>query len=267
MATFYGNSQINGYICNDKYTIPSLFALYDTLNDDDDEIRDLGASTVSSLLGKSLVPLAAQMEFANWISMHHSEVSLFAWNVVRRMTGSTGYEAIENSGGQIRSAEDQFFKAMKDDDSLFVEEEQNLFIDEIREAELWCQIFEKVSIDRSKEAEVMRIWGKPHEELADWVLKGLEALSSLLAKADGPLGWTSKPAVFSICMRIVLSANSILRHHEDINPEGDLGAKSRVVEEIANALEKFSALGKEKRIHERLLFEVAGRQKTIVTDP
>src|SRR3954463_10346453 len=99
-----------------------MFALYDTLNDDDDEIRDLSARTVSRLLGTSLVPLAAGVELAKWISMCQGNSPSFAWNVTRRMTGQSTYESMDTHSLRIVPAEDQFHKAMKDDDSLFIEE-------------------------------------------------------------------------------------------------------------------------------------------------
>jgi hypothetical protein len=260
LAMFYGNSQINGYICSDGHTASSLFALYDTLNDDDDEIRDLGAKTVSSLLGKSLVPLAAQVEFADWICKQHYNRPGFAWSVVHRMSGNTSYDAISRCGPELLRAEDQLLHAMKEDDSLFVEEEQNLFLDEIREGKVWCQVFESVSNDHLKEEEVAKAWGKPKRSLEAWALEGLKALIDFLQKDDGPLGWASKPSVFAICMRIILSACAILHCRGGMSVESSgTGAEDRVKDNLNLLLEQFVKLGKEKRIHERLLFEVGGR--------
>lgn len=260
LATFYRDPCVSGSLFKDEHTLPSLFALYDTLNDDDDDVRDLSAKTVSDFLGKSLIPLAARVELAKQIHSCHYNSKSYAWNVVRRMTGNNIYEPLYVDRSQISSAEEQFKDALKDDDSLFVEEEQNLFIDEIREAELWCAIFEERDCNSLSDEEIKRIWEVPQTILANWVLDGLRSLNKLLKYGDGPLGWSSKPAVFAICMRILLSAKSILRFHEGIlEAHNNEVTEEGIIGDIVTALKNFVAIGRKKRVHERLLFEVDGR--------
>jgi hypothetical protein len=177
------------------------------------------------------------------------------------MTGHSLYEPFHVGQSQLSSADEQFKKALKDDDSLFVEEEHNLFVDEIRETELWCRMFEEKSLLRNPVAYTKRLWGMPDIILAGWVLQGLEYLNRLLDKEDGPAGWSSKPAVFAICMRILLSANSLLRRQEAIRLEVDArdDTKDPMFGGITTALQQFVTLGREKKVHERLLFEVEGR--------
>lgn len=214
--------------------------------------------TVSSLLGKSIVPLAARVELANQIYSWHYNLPSYAWNVVRRMTGHSTYEPIES--GQIHSVEYQLKLSIKDDDSLFVEEEQNLFVDEIREAELWCRIFEEADLDGRSNADIPTVWSIPHRALAKWVLDGLDVLNKFLETDDGPLGWASKSAVFAVCMRVMLSAKSILRHHEGVLMVDDSrDTDVRVIGDITLALRRFLTLGHEKKVHERLIFEIEGR--------
>lgn len=210
LATFYGNGNLCGPSFNDKYCLLPLFALYDSLNDDDDEIRDLSAATASKLLKKSLVPLAASVELAKWMHSCHYNSAPYAWNVVQRMTGHTTFEVSAEAEPSIASAEIHLGKVMEDDDSLFVEEEQNLFIDEVRETRLWCDIFVGSSSNRREDSGIEQTWIKPNAALAAWVLHGLKTMNKLLEKEDGSLGWISKPAVFAICMRVVLSAYAII---------------------------------------------------------
>ena len=260
MATVHGNTYINDYIGSDKHALPSLFALYDTLNDDDDEIRELGAKTVSSIVGESLVPLAARDQLANEMNSWHYDSNSYSWNVVRRLTGHSSYEPFHDDQCHLMSADEQLQKALENDDSLFVEEEHNLFIDEIREAELWCRIFEEKDLVRP-DAYTKRLWEIPDTMLADWVLQGLDAMNKLLASLDGPLGWSSKPAVFAICMRILLSANSLLRRQAALALEENLHevTKEQALGGIVTALKKFVAIGMETGVHERLLFEAEDR--------
>jgi len=265
MATFYHNLCFSWRISNENCALPSLFALYDSLNDDDNEIRDLSAKTASVLLEKSLVPLVAREELVGYIDRLHNRSPLYAWNVVLRMTGNCTYHPFATSQPQVQSAEDQFSRAMKDDDSLFVEEEQNLFIDEVRETKLWCKTFEEADLSSWNVADIKNVWGRPYVELVTWVNNGLKALSALLVKEDGPLGWSSKPAVFTICMRILCSANAVLRCRERmlLGTEGNPEARDRFIEDIVRALDRFVGLGHEKKLHESLLFEVKGDSRPL----
>jgi hypothetical protein len=260
------------YIPNDEYILPSIFALYDTLNDDDDEIRNLSSGTVSALLRKSLVPLAARLELAQYISKMHAGARSFAWNVVCRMTGSK-LETADNLRLRLQPVGDQLSKAMKDDDSLFVEEEQNLFIDEVREAKLWSKVFEDTALDtgdwQRADFDIENTWGEPHAAVATWVLEGLLATCSHLNEEDGPLGWTSKPAVFAILTRLLLSANAIIQRHEGlvISATGRPVPENRIIGSIIFVLEQFVTLGKDKNVHESLLLEVQRKPSLPLAKP
>jgi hypothetical protein len=93
---------------------------------------------------------------------------------------------------------------MKFDDSLFVIEEQNLFVDEVREAQRWISVYESLEWDSSDPA---------LEALATWTSAGLEATRNLASQEDGPLGYGSKPEVFAILSRVIRSSAALMRHH------------------------------------------------------
>lgn len=255
MQSFYGHPHIAQHPPADECTLHSLLALYDTLNDDDDEIRDLSAATVSRLLQKSLVPLAARVELMEYAKKLYGHSTLFAWSVILRMTGSN-LHASGSSLPQLDSAGIQFSNALKDDDSLFIEEEQNLFIDEVRETNLWSKAFEGLGVQSRPQSDAGTAWVQPCAALSAWVVDGLKFMTGLLDKEDGPLGWMSKPAAFSSCMRVLLSANVITQSQEYGLASGlstqDSGAP--VVDQIASTVEKFLRLGQERNIHSSLLF-------------
>lgn len=229
--------------------------MYDTLNDDDDEIRDLSAATVSRLLQKSLVPLAARVELVNYAKRLYGHSLLFAWSVILRMTGSDLHPS-DSLLPRLEPVEIQFSKALKDDDSLFVEEEQNLFIDEVRETSLWIKAFESLGVQSRPKTDAETVWVQPCAALSAWIVDGLMLMTGLLDKEDGPLGWLSKPAVFSSCMRVLLSANAITQRHEyglaSNTTTQDPGAP--IVSQIMSAMEKFLKLGRERNVHSGLLF-------------
>lgn len=107
--------------------------------------------------------------------------------------------------GPLLSAKAQLLSSLEQDNALFVEEEQNLFIDEVREIELWGKIFTKLSASLQLQQK---------EEFVEWIIEGLICLNAV-GKRDGALGWTSKPAAFVICTRILSSASLILGLDEE----------------------------------------------------
>ena len=177
------------------------------------------------------------------------------------MTGSK-LETADNIRFRLKPIGVQLSKAMRDDDSLFVEEEQNLFIDEVREAKLWSKVFEDTALDswnwEGADFDIENTWSQPHAAVAAWVMDGLLAVSSFLDQEDGPLGWVSKPAVFALLTRLLLSANAIIQRHEGLmtSATGRQVPGNRIIAGIVFALEQFISLGKEKKIHESLLLEV-----------
>ncbi|QSZ28922.1 hypothetical protein DSL72_003429 [Monilinia vaccinii-corymbosi] len=239
--------------------LPFLITLYDTLNDDDDEIRELGAEIVSSIVGKPLIPLAACEEFAEWLRLKYPQDQMFGWNVVCRITGSEDF-IFHGAYAGLCSPEDQLSAAMKQDDALFVEEEQNLFIDEVREANLWSNIL-------SRELELLGVDGSGEEHwhqlsrLSKWILGALRKLNVLMEQADGPLGWTSKPSMFASCIRILSGSNALLEVRSTV-PE----TISRVLcqEEISKALNTFKTLGEKNDLHPSLLSKVRENQTSLI---
>ncbi|RJE17169.1 HEAT repeat protein, partial [Aspergillus sclerotialis] len=86
----------------------------------------------------------------------------------------------------------------KESTVLFVEEKQNLFINEIREVDVWIKsLFHltETAYDGSSIA-----------ELCGWVSEGLSYLYGFAdgnVEMDGPLGWTTKPETFTLGMRVI----------------------------------------------------------------
>jgi hypothetical protein len=97
---------------------------------------------------------------------------------------------------------------MKFDDSLFVIEEQNLFVDEVRETQRWISVYESLEWDSSDST---------FEALTTWTSAGLEATKSLASQEDGPLGYGSKPEVFAIMSRVIHASAALTRHHTNAN--------------------------------------------------
>ncbi|KAJ3475139.1 hypothetical protein NLG97_g9560 [Lecanicillium saksenae] len=60
--------------CQAPAFLPILLALYDTLNDDDEEIRDLGSDAFKYIAGVSLVPIEAASRLLQWLAVTFGEL-------------------------------------------------------------------------------------------------------------------------------------------------------------------------------------------------
>ncbi|KAJ4170239.1 hypothetical protein NW754_006379 [Fusarium falciforme] len=185
--------------------LPALLALYDSLNDDDDDVRDVGSAAVKSILGQALVPIEAANRLLSWLSQRFGHDSTFRQVVVRRIMGDARFPTPES---HTASVSDQLQNAMKFDDSLFVIEEQNLFVDEVRETQRWVSIYENLSWEAKDPA---------LEALTVWSNAGIDEMRRLVGEEDGPLGYGSKPEVFAILSRVVYASAALVkeRHHPD----------------------------------------------------
>lgn len=182
--------------------LPALIALYDALNDDDDEVRDLGSLAVKSIIGQVLVPIEAANRLIHWLTQHFGQSALFRDFVTTRMAG---FGNALDLRGPWKSANEQLDAALEADDSLFLVEDQNLFIDEVREAHRWVSVYESMTWTAEDVAS---------QKLNGWVQDGLERLKPMVTEKDGPLGWASDPDVFYICSQIILVAVVLERKNQ-----------------------------------------------------
>jgi len=174
---------------------PIFQSLYTTLNSDDEEVRLTAASVFSDTPGPA-VPTEAAIRFLRTLAGASGErISAAA---ACRLIGHIF--AVDDPVGELDGwvpAQRQLEEAMRVDDSLFVVEEQNLFVDEVREAKRWSAVL----------ASQREVAGPAAAALRTWTDGGLRALLKVAAERDdGPLGWTSSPGVFAICTRIMLAA-------------------------------------------------------------
>ncbi|KAG5924019.1 hypothetical protein E4U61_001925 [Claviceps capensis] len=212
--------------------LTALLALYDALNDDDDQVREIAAEAAQFLLlSYALVPLEAANRLLRFLTENFGQSFLFKAIVADRLVGHFGmYAAAAAATGtahQIQPrvwepAKAQLDRVLRFDDSLFAVEEQNLFVDEVRETNRWVNVFQHLQWDRSTEKDARGADENSIliDKLVAWVRDGLLYLGALAGeKKDGPLGWASDPAVFAICTRLVrvsvaLSANSATKQDD-----------------------------------------------------
>ncbi|OLN81632.1 hypothetical protein CCHL11_05577 [Colletotrichum chlorophyti] len=203
--------------------LPALLPLYDALTDDDPEVRDLASAATKKLISTPLSALDAAPRLLSHITTSAPPATLFPI-LSARLTGSL-------------PAETQLAAALRFDDSLFVIEEQNLFIDEVREATRYAAALEQI-LRRDEPVAAA-------DSLTAWTASGLAALLTLAASEthadDGPLGWTSKPDVYAVCARIILCATALART--------DAAGSDTLKEK----LQQLKAVGEKARFHSLLL--------------
>ena len=168
-------------------------SLYDALNDDDSEIRDVAAAAVSLILGQALAPIEAADRLLRLISDRFGATEVFKSVVVHRLLGHKSYPSLGISWEP--DARTQLEDAMKFDDALFVIEKPNLYVDEVKETHRWLSVIPVINWDCDEDDILAR--------LDEWLNDGLTAVHKLMDEEDGPLGWASDPNVYAICQRIL----------------------------------------------------------------
>lgn len=181
-----------GSSCTTPAHLPVLLALYDVLNDDDDDVRDVGADAAKRILGQAAVPIEASTRLLAWMATTFAADEGLKLVTCDRIIGGTA----------VTPASKMLAEALRFDDSLFVIEEQNLFIDEVREVSRWSDVLQKLQ------------WTVGDACLATlnaWVAEGLGSLAVQMQKPDGPLGWASSPDAFAVSSYVVGAAVALTR--------------------------------------------------------
>ena len=225
----------------DPRLLDVYIALYDTLIDDDDEVREEGARIVSWTLSSpcssstagpnmSLSPIAATALLLQFLKEQYKDsIKLFDEGLSRllsqdrRKTGATR--------GHLIPVKSLLEVSMEEDNSLFIEEKQNLYMDEVQEVERWADLL--CGLDSpTVHARVSLPF------IGEWAFEGLEALKGGLEyNLDGFLGWTSNPQVFTLGMRVFLTLGVVIRHGYGANGN------------ISRALTELLALAEHQSLH------------------
>lgn len=189
-------------------------SLYDSLLDDDEDVRNTVAATVSNLLASDAaqddsvairIPLmvpAASHQLVQFLKSRYRKSSAFWAGAVQRITGK---QSRPNQSPRFPSPRTLLERLKPEDTTLFVEEKQNLYIDEAKEAGIWLEVL--LSMD------LTAIETRTLRKLESWTCEGIDALiETASTEFDGPLGWTSKPEVFTLGARILHAAHALMHY-------------------------------------------------------
>lgn len=192
--------------------LPLLFVLYDTLNDDDEEIRRAGATIVSGLANVSMMSLAA----ARWLAEDmmlpaHGTTVDFALTVVSRITGA---EVDLECGRSLIPLTKQLDFAPTRDDTLFTEEQPNLYIDECREVEFWANILNQLPRQIKNGKQLSPWFSSPINAMLKWATEGLGELVRISDPTKAPFKLDPNPATFTAFKRVIACITVLSRYEQ-----------------------------------------------------
>ena len=208
--------------------------LYDILVDDDEDIRDHAALVVSWVLSPpepsdsqpttgscSFSPPVAKLNLLEFICTSYSRSDELYLEALWRLTSS---EELRECSGlaanhlnsdnpsnmrptlELEPVKSMLSRARTEDNALFVEEKQNLYVDPVAEMEHWANVLANISATANAMYSSLAI------RLQSWVSSGLAVLIETAdSEFDGPLGWSSKPSVFTLGMQVILASQLFIR--------------------------------------------------------
>ncbi|OOF99394.1 hypothetical protein ASPCADRAFT_393269 [Aspergillus carbonarius ITEM 5010] len=196
----------------DSAFLEIYLVLYDMLNDDDEELRDLAASTASWVLSCSSVspekavdlsPLNASELLSKFITENYTNSRLLCQRTTAYIVDQEPRLSI--STPKYASIPSRLSDLRKESTILFEEEKQNLFIDEVREVDVWSARLRQLSEASYDEPSL--------DALFNWTSTGLSYFGDIFAKEtekDGLLGWASKPETFTLGVRLFGMAGAVV---------------------------------------------------------
>ncbi|KAL2364309.1 hypothetical protein RJZ56_002740 [Blastomyces dermatitidis] len=195
--------------------LETYLVLYGMLNDDDEDIRYLAAqaaSTLFSLVSDSaneattLLPLAASSKLADILAKTFANSTTLCAEAMDRFLGLptmlSGTKFNENK--TITAVSRLFAEFQTESTVLFQEEKQNLFVEDVREVEIWAKVLSQSVARRENTSFALQLYS--------WVADGISTLINETREAggDGVLGWISDPDVFTLGVRVIRGAKIFL---------------------------------------------------------
>ncbi|KAF2215287.1 hypothetical protein CERZMDRAFT_36176, partial [Cercospora zeae-maydis SCOH1-5] len=171
-------------------------AIYDLLNDDDEDIRLLASEIVTRILAAGPThtpasePIVASQRLLTFCVGRWPDSSDFVAHAFQRAFD------FSNTGTVPQPIAQQLEASTQSDTALFAEEKQNLYIDEAKEVRVWSQVLQKLSLSAIDKSLIAK--------LAQWAVAGLHTLTSHSeSNADGALGWTTQPGTYVLGLKVI----------------------------------------------------------------
>ena len=158
---------------------------------------------------------AATSELLKLLLMYYTNTEELFLESIRRVLGvnhvltdfETDRSPHDSNQLNLQPFRELFRDAMLMDTNLFVEEKQNLFIDEVQEAQRWIGVLSQGYPNGKDNILVSKV--------GLWTQDALDVLlEQATSEVDGPLGWTSTKEVFVLGMQVLLLAGVLLEWTE-----------------------------------------------------
>ncbi|KAF2624779.1 HEAT repeat protein-like protein [Macroventuria anomochaeta] len=229
--------------------------LYDMLQDDDDEIRDLGALATSTFLssttkqkGEPTAPILATQHLLTHLISLFPKSGALATHALRHLSSTAPASPLFST-----PFTEVVEEVTKPQTALFAQEKQNLFKDDVLDALSWSRVLSTPSLIASLPASVF-------ESAALWTNDALAVLTDRYEEeTDGALGWASKPEVFAWLLRIICLADVVLQ----TSAKGKTGVKLGLAK-MVGAMEKAEGHGVVLEHAEKVLEEDVMRSLGVV---
>ncbi|KAK9467441.1 putative death-receptor fusion protein-domain-containing protein [Lipomyces arxii] len=176
-----------------------ILKLYAVLDDDDEELRAMATEFLSlDVLKLKFVTTSVYLKRTGRAMLKNFKAAIFSATVKELIPVQPGAQGFET--------------ALTTDTALFVIESPNLYRDEIETSQIWEDIGENALLNP-----------KVQSQLLAAVRESLPALLLVIESQgyDGPLGWVSKPEVFTLGMKVLRLYR--LLSQKALIPEQDLG--------------------------------------------
>lgn len=233
--------------------MPLNVAILDYLNDDDSDIRGIGADTFACLTSShTLVPEASAKAHSSWLLSTYCDSFTFPSQVLKRIAcGNTdeSFKLIEHD--PLRNTSDELTHALVRDDALFAEEEQNLYVDEVRDARLWNDILAQARGPA---------WENAALKVVIWARASLHAIR-YVEMLDGPLGWMSNPHAFAICARVMIAARTVVKRFESMKALQGVETIGPSVLGMVSVAMQLLQHGRQNGFHPLLMEELEGLEE------
>ncbi|KAK5726895.1 hypothetical protein LTR15_002785 [Elasticomyces elasticus] len=183
--------------------ISLCMAVYDLLNDDDEEIRMLAAIATSRILAVDFRSTHQRLIQPAVASERLLLYGVRKWSYDADFADLAMCRAFGHDYVDEQNVEKQVKAIMRSDMALFAEEKQNLYIDEAREVKAWSQVVVQLQSTALHKAATMH--------LSYWTDNGLKALTAQAMDQRGHPDWCSQPGIFTLGLQVIYGAECLLR--------------------------------------------------------
>ncbi|KAL2813296.1 putative death-receptor fusion protein-domain-containing protein [Aspergillus granulosus] len=244
----------------DRIFLEIYLILYDLLNDDDEELRDIAASTASQILsyssvspGRSVIlsPLNASELFAAFLANNYADSRGLSTKAVRYILGQDPRISDTSGDAALPAVSAIVADLRKERTILFEEEKQNLFIEEVREVDIWSVVLMRLHKDAFDEGLL--------DEIFPWVSDGLTCFSEVLRRQDGQdgmIGWIAKPEAYTLGVQLISLAGVLVSR--EFQASGALGDRRGILRE---QLQTLLEAGKAALLHDDLMWRAQSTLK------